>query len=223
MLSRILNEGTPHPAADEPRWNFRSVIPVALRAAVAGAIPDSLAMKIAARLEGGGAKWTGSQAFALPSDGSGFIRLNIKGREREGIVEPRDAEAILNRISQGLLTFVEPSGQSCVASILRPSDIDAPGPKSSNLPDLIVVWNATPSAGLRKVSSPRFGEVLRTDVGSGRSGNHGGEAWISVVPGTGQTHAPVPAPLRLTDLAATACASLHLPHSDLPGRPLLAS
>jgi len=224
MLSKILNEGKTESAQETRRWNFRSAIPVRLRAAVADVIPDNLAMKIAARLESGGAaKWTGSPAFALPSDGSGFIRLNLRGREREGIVDPAGAEALLDRISQGLRTFTEPSGQPCVASILRPSDIDAPGPKSSALPDLIVVWNATPSAGLRKVSSPRFGEVLRTDVGSGRSGNHGGDAWISIIPGSNQPTPPAHSPVRLTDLAATACAYLQLPHADLPGRPLLAN
>jgi len=218
MLSRVLNDGAVQGSA---RRNFRSVIPVGLRALVANAMPDALAMAIATRLENTRTDWSATEAFTVPSDGCGFIRLNLRGREREGIVDPAGAGALLDRISQGLRSFVEPGGNLCVADVLRPSDIDAPGSKSSALPDLIVVWSPSPSAGLRKVSSPRFGEILRNGVGSGRSGNHGSETWISIIPGPGQTLAPLPSPIRHIDIAATACAYLQNPHADLPGRPLL--
>src|SRR5262249_41941783 len=161
------------------------------------------------------------RAFALPSDGPGFVRLNLAGRERHGIVDPGDAETLLDEISAGLRTFVEPSGERMITSVVRSSDLDVPGPKSPALPDRVVVWASKPDAALRVVTSPRFGDVVRDGVGSGRSGNHCEGSWACVVPGGSGRHAGDAGPVRAIDLASTVCAAMEVPRDDLPGRSLL--
>jgi predicted AlkP superfamily phosphohydrolase/phosphomutase len=224
MLARVMNGHVRKRTAASPGsrlWRLRAVTPTALRGLVADAMPDHLAVRLTAHLENAGADRTTTRAFALPSDGAGFIRLNLKGRERHGIVEPRDADELLDEIAAGLATFVEPSGESMITSMIRSSGLDGPGPRSLSLPDLVVRWSHTPEAALRIVTSPRFGEVRRDGVGSGRSGNHCDGAWVCVVPGGPRDLAPDVGTVRAIDLASTVCAVMGVPREDLPGRPLL--
>ena len=222
MLARVLaGRASNRTTAGSSLWRLRAIAPTALRARVADAIPDQLVPRLTAYLENVGVDRRTARAFALPSDGPGFVRLNLKGRERHGIVDPRDAPALLDEISAGLRTFIEPSGENMIASIVRSADLDVPGPKSPLLPDLVIVWSPTPDAALRVVTSPRFGDVARDGVGSGRSGNHCDGSWACVVPGGSGRLAPDVEPVRVIDLAATVCAVMEVPHDDLPGRSLL--
>ena len=90
-----------------------------------------------------------------------------------------------------------------------------------SMPDLFVHWSRTPTARLRGVRSARFGEVLRRDVGTGRSGNHCPGTWLTLLPGTSRLAPEIREPGRLEDVAATLCSALGAPHSDLSGQPLL--
>ena len=223
MLTRVLNRHSNNRTASSSigLWRLRAIMPTYMRALVAGMLPDPVALQLTAYLENAGIDRKTARAFPLPSDGSGFIRLNLKGRERYGIVDPDDAEKLLDEISNGLQTFVEPSGETMIASFLRSSELDVHGPKTSSLPDLVVKWSPKSQAGLRRVTSPRFGEIVRDGVGSGRSGNHGDGAWICMVPGSSQRVAADVAPARAIDIATTVCDLMEAPRQDLPGRPLL--
>jgi predicted AlkP superfamily phosphohydrolase/phosphomutase len=224
MLTRVLDGRSHNRTASPPGsglWRLRAIAPTNLRALVASVLPDRLALQLAAYLENAGVDRKTTKAFAVPSDGSGFVRLNLKGRERDGIVDPVDADKLLDEIETGLGTFVEPSGEKMVTSFLRASELDVLGPRSSSLPDLVVLWSPKPQAALRSVSSPWFGEVRREGVGSGRSGNHCHGAWACIVPAGPRQVAPDLASVRAVDLASTACAVLGVPCADLPGRSLL--
>jgi hypothetical protein len=215
MLKRILH-GNIQGATSSPLWRLRAILPTGLRAALADAIPDSLALNIASRLDATKTDWTATRAFALPTDGPGFIRLNLKGREREGIVAPEDATHLAAQISAGLKTFIDPDGDPIVEDVI-PSAIS----NTTSLPDLVVLWAGKPSSGLTRIVSPQFGEVLRTGAGSGRTGNHCDGAWACIIPGDSHQHAHLDNPIENIDLAATACATLDVEHAHLPGRPLL--
>ena len=221
MLARVLAGHASKRRSADPLWRLRAVVPTRLRARVADVLPDQLVPKLTAYLENVGGGRRTARAFALPSDGAGFVRLNRKGRERHGIVDPGEAETLLDEISEGLSTFVEPSGEKMIASVVRSSELDAPGPKSSSLPDLVVVWSPTPAGALRLVTSPRFGDVVRDGVGSGRLGNHCEGAWACVVPGGSGRHARDAGPVRAIDIASTVCEAMEVPRNDLPGRSLL--
>ena len=69
-------------------WRLRAAVPASLRARVASALPDAAATRLAARLELRGVDWSRTRAFPVPSDTNGTIRLNVRGRERDGIVAP---------------------------------------------------------------------------------------------------------------------------------------
>ena len=49
------------------------------------------------RIELRGVDWTTTRAFVAPSGDCGYVRLNLKGRERDGIVAPGGAEKTIGR------------------------------------------------------------------------------------------------------------------------------
>ena len=149
------------------------------------------------------------------------MRLNLHGREWDGIVGAAEAEPLMDQIATELLTFLDPDGTPSVKAVERAADTFDSGIHSDRLPDLIVRWNDRPATRLGAVSSEQFGTVRRRGSGSGRSGNHtAGDAWALVVPGASRPRTPSRPP-RLVDIAATAAALAGADLTDLPGEPLL--
>jgi hypothetical protein len=226
MLRAILDPPSPADAPSGSRrdgsiWRLRAVVPAGLRAKVARALPERAALDLTARLELHRVDWSRTRAFAHPAENQGYVRLNLRGRERDGIVDPEDADALLDEIAAGLLTFTDLDGHAAVASVDRVADRFGRGSRAALLPDLVVRWTDRPAAMLEGVRSARFGTVRRHGVGSGRSGNHTeGDAWALVVPGRSELVTPARPP-RLEDVAATAAAVAGDANPDLPGAPLL--
>jgi predicted AlkP superfamily phosphohydrolase/phosphomutase len=203
-------------------WRVRSGLSVGARRAIGRAIPDGLSRELVARLYTRGLDWTDTRAFALPSDHTGYVRLNLRGREREGIVAPAEADALMDELAEGLSSFEDPDGSPSVAAVERIADVvgarDLERPDS--LPDLIVRWSDRPATRLAGVASRRFGDVLREGAASGRSGNHTADAWAVVVPGTSEERRPGRR-ARIVDLSATVCAVVGAETEGLAGEPLL--
>ena len=202
-------------------WRLRAAIPTGARGAIARALPDRVALELTARLELRGIGWSETAAFCHPADNQGYIRLNLRGRERDGIVEPADADALLDTIAQGLQTFHDPDGAPAVARVDRVREHHA-GARADQLPDLVVQWSERPATTLAGVHSARFGDVLRRGSGSGRSGNHTpGDAWAVVVPGAHEPPASNGRAPRLVDVATTVAAVCVVDRAGLAGEPLL--
>lgn len=217
MLSAVLAGGPIEERSGV--WRLRAAFPAGLRAAIADALPRRVALDLTARLELSGVD-PSAKAFAHPADNQGYIRLNLRGRERDGVVDPSEAAALAEQIAAGLATFTDPDGAPAVAAV-EPVAERYRGKHADRLPDLVVHWSERPATSLELVTSPRFGEIRRQGAGSGRSGNHTpGGAWAIVAPGRSAPREPGRAP-RLADIAATVAAVCGAPRDELGGEPLL--
>jgi predicted AlkP superfamily phosphohydrolase/phosphomutase len=79
--------------------------------------------------------WSRTKAFAL---GLGGIYLNLRGRERDGIVRAEEAGRLKEEISSSLRSLADgPEGNPVVSRIFNPGK-DFSGPYRSEGPDLIV-------------------------------------------------------------------------------------
>ena len=79
--------------------------------------------------------WKNTKAYAL---GFGSIYLNIKGREKHGIVSADEADALASKIVSELSSLSDPKdGRPAVKNVYKSSDIYS-GPQASDAPDLIV-------------------------------------------------------------------------------------
>jgi len=204
-----------------PIWALRSAVPAAWRDRFARLLPDRWVADLATRLY----RRAGDRrrlAIAVPGENKGYIRFNLAGRERDGFVAPEDADELARRIREGLLTFRDADGGPAIADVVRRSETATRGAAVGKLPDLVVHWGERPASELRSVVSPRFGEVRRRGVGSGRSGNHVDDAWMIVLPGRSRP-AALGRPPRITDLAATACRILGADPRGLSGASFLES
>ena len=221
MLEAVLRGG-PVPQGEGGAgaiWRLRAAVPPRARGAIARAIPDRAALELTARLELRGIDWSTTQAFCHPADNQGYICLNLRGREREGIVEPAAADELLARIAAGLSAFRDPDGSPAVAGVERVRE-HHPGARTGQLPDLVVRWSERPATTLTGVTSDAYGEVSRSGAGSGRSGNHTpGDAWAVVAPGRAAPRARRNP--RLGDVAATVLACCGVEGDGLAGESLL--
>lgn len=128
--------------------------------------------------------WSKTRFFPLPVDINGYIRVNLKGREPRGIVEPgAEYDALLTELEDAFRGYrtIE-TGEPIVRDVVRVDDIvDAGAPRRYLLPDIVLLWAPVSLQKVSGVVSERYGE-LRWGKGaalpSGRSGNHLPDGWL---------------------------------------------
>jgi predicted AlkP superfamily phosphohydrolase/phosphomutase len=220
MLNAVLGRGSQNGAVPGNwLWRLRASVPTRLRTRIAEAIPRRAVIELTTRLETRGTDWPNVRAFALPSDALGYIRLNLRGRERDGTVAPDDADALMDEIAAGLTSFTDPDGAQSITAVERVPQAGAQ-PDGPALPDLLVRWSDRPVLRQDRVLSLTFGEIQRRGTGTGRSGNHNPEAWAVVVaPASSQSSDE--GPTSVSDLAATAAAVFGAETAHLSGRAFL--
>jgi predicted AlkP superfamily phosphohydrolase/phosphomutase len=123
--------------------------------------------------------WSQMPAFALPSFADGRIRINLRGRERHGIVDLSRYEEICTSLETLLRECRDPrSGEPSVAAIERASTAN-PLAIGSSQADLRVVWRNVAVA----LEHPRFGLIGPVPIY--RSGGHTGPYGVAYVAAPG--------------------------------------
>jgi predicted AlkP superfamily phosphohydrolase/phosphomutase len=140
--------------------SVRKLIPQAMRDYInTHMVPESAHDKAFSDEFSNGVDWGKTRAVFLPSDHfQGFIRVNVKGREPSGIVEPgNELDATCHEIRDELKRLVNPeTGKPAVLDVVRTSD-RYQGEHLADLPDLIIQW--AEDAPIRQLQHPRFGVV----------------------------------------------------------------
>jgi hypothetical protein len=118
--------------------------------------------------------WPLMPAFALPSFYDGQIRINLKGREARGIVDPADYGAACDTVEALLRACRDAlTGQPVVAAIHREDRPDRPGGPEA---DLLVEWAGAP-LGLVHPLHGRIGPFPYRRPGGHTGGK--GVAWLA--------------------------------------------
>jgi predicted AlkP superfamily phosphohydrolase/phosphomutase len=186
MLARIL-AGDRGAAADHERLRaaklLRRAVPLSWRHAFKAALPLGLQDRLSTFWRTGRSDWSKTRALSLTADVHGYVRINVRGREAQGIVEPgAEYDRVCAEIAEGLRSFVDSdTGEDVVAEVARIDELFPPGGRRDALPDLIVRWAPSPCAATRSIESPRFGTIPWPTPGknpNGRSGNHTAEGFL---------------------------------------------
>jgi predicted AlkP superfamily phosphohydrolase/phosphomutase len=107
------------------------------------------------------------RAFALPSYYDGRVRVNLRGRESRGCVDPAEYESVLDEVESLLRACRDPrTGEPLVQSVDRPAD--DPSTVSDEGADLIVHWHGTPF-GVEHDELGRIGPIPARRTGGHRS------------------------------------------------------
>lgn len=83
--------------------------------------------------------WQRTRAFAMPSDQHGWIRLNLRGREARGIVEPADYDRIVDDLISRVTALRASDGRLLAERATRTA-ASAEQARTLPLPDVIVHW-----------------------------------------------------------------------------------
>jgi predicted AlkP superfamily phosphohydrolase/phosphomutase len=127
-----------HPAA-----LARKIVPENWRVALSRRLPRETREGLLSRQFRNSTDWQKTTAFALPSYYTGFVRINLRGREPQGVVEPgTDYEALLQRLETDLSKLIDTkTGQPAIDHVVRTAEVYGCNPPTV-LPDLIVHWKS---------------------------------------------------------------------------------
>jgi predicted AlkP superfamily phosphohydrolase/phosphomutase len=132
----------------------RRLIPPAWQRAISGMLPDGFHGQMLSREWLGGTDWSSTTVFPIPAYFLGFLRVNLRGREPQGIVNPGpEYRQLLDRVEADLKRLTDPqSGKPAIRFVARTVDYFDTEPHES-LPDIFFDWAPTPYAK-RRIEHP---------------------------------------------------------------------
>lgn len=208
LLASIAGDGGPPASGGGLLYRLKSRVPPGLVRQVREAVPDAWCNAVIPLWSRRMHDWSRTRCFALPSDLGGYIRINLRGRERRGIVEPgAEYDRLCEHLAEGFLSLRDlESGAPVVDAVDRVDRaIAVTAPARPWLPDLVVRWGPLAARDLVGVRSAGHGEIrwLRgRRLTSGRSGNHRPTGWL-VATGPGIATGVANRAYRAEDLAGT--------------------
>ena len=193
---------------------IRNMIPKSFRVAVSQAIlPRWINEKLSLRWKTAGISWAHTQAFLIENANEGYIRINLKGREPQGIVAPGEAyHRLCDDMYQTLKTMTNPANGKLAAHAVYKTDDIYHGPCRDHMPDIIVTWNDDARL-TTELLTETYGIICSQEPGYALApyytGNHRPNAF-AVAMGPGVTAGSVLKGVSILDLAPTL-----LSHFDL--------
>jgi predicted AlkP superfamily phosphohydrolase/phosphomutase len=111
--------------------------------------------------------WPQMKAFALPSFAHGHIRINLQGREGNGIVAPAEYESLCDELT-GILYRLKDgrTGKPLVKQVVRPRQSAAANDPKLPDSDLLVLWNEIMTDVVDSPDLGRIGPVTYFRAGS---------------------------------------------------------
>ena len=155
---RKLNYQAPPDANTSPK-SLLSLLPKCIpetwRMALSRHLPRNVKERILADNFRNGTNWQKTLAFAIPSAYMSFLRVNLQGREPQGLVAPgAEYQAVLCQLESDLQQLIDVrSGQKAVKQIWRTDDLFGHD-RHIELPDLLVEWESFPYF-MERVLHPR--------------------------------------------------------------------
>lgn len=188
----------------------RAVAPRPLRRRITGGLPWQERDRILETIWTESTDWTRTRAWAETDPGHACIRLNVRGREPQGIVEPGpEYEALGREIADELRALTHPrTGARAVEEVAFRDQI-VTGPHVDKLPDLFVKWSS--SQLVDEVRHPRVG-VIRERTKELQTAEHTGEGFVLAAGPSFQQGVEAPG----GDLADVAPTLLHLLGAPIP-------
>jgi len=163
--------------------------------------------------------WSKTRAYGLGLNG---LYLNLKGRERDGIVAPGEADKLLLEITSRLLAVRDSVGGAAVITRMDRASDAYNGPYARSGPDLIVGYNRGYRAGWRTILGAFPREVIENNMNPW-SGDHCMD--YTLVPGILLSNRAMAAPAAsLTDIAPTILAEFGIAKGgSMIGEPLFST
>jgi predicted AlkP superfamily phosphohydrolase/phosphomutase len=159
------------PVRRSPTAMLRALVPESARNFVSRFLPLDVQARLLSEKFASATDWSRTSAYAPPGYYTGCVRVNLRGREPQGIVEPGvEYDAVLSRLEADFMALVDPdTGEKVIDRTVRTR---AAFGESLNpvLPDLVVIWRAHDRPWLR-IRHPRV-ELTQTPHPFHRGSHH---------------------------------------------------
>lgn len=194
---------------------LREHVPAVLQNAVARAVPVAVRDMVVSRQISAGHDWGRTPGIALLADLNGYLRWNLQGRERRGMLGSNGeaAERYIAWVRQCLMGLrTSEVGTALVGDVLLSRD-HFPGSRMEALPDAVVTWTGLPPVS--QVHSDEIGS-LAAEPSTGRAGNHRPDGFCVIVEGARQRERRIAPPSHISELSTFVCALMDEPSVKLP-------
>jgi len=173
---------------------LRNLVPKSARAFVSKyLLPRSINEKLSLHWKTADIDWANTRAFLIDNANEGYVRVNLKDREPEGVVEAgREYDEVCDAVQNKLRRMVNPeNGMPAAEAVHKSVDLFS-GQCVSTLPDVIINWDPNAKVTTR-VEVEGLGTIECPDAGYQVSpyytGNHRGNAFlIAQGPGIERSH-----------------------------------
>jgi predicted AlkP superfamily phosphohydrolase/phosphomutase len=105
ILEQIHRGGGGAPAKPGLLFRLRQALPWTLVRQVTRRIPAAWNKALVPLWSHRMHDWPNTKYFALPMDYNGYVRLNLKGRDQQGCVDPEDADRVIAEVDAALRSF----------------------------------------------------------------------------------------------------------------------
>jgi predicted AlkP superfamily phosphohydrolase/phosphomutase len=177
--------------------SLRYRVPVRLQNAIARSVPLALRDFVIDRSLTAGHDWAQTPAIAVRGDVNGYVRLNLRGRERDGMLDSEGRRRYEDLLRDCMLSLRSAESGNPVVREVYKSEEKFPGGRHDFLPDLIVAWSDERPP--LEVHSPMLGTIRGLDD-TGPRGHHRSEGFmITLDPGL--EHGTEASSMRVDEIA----------------------
>jgi predicted AlkP superfamily phosphohydrolase/phosphomutase len=182
ILSLIQHKDQEAPAKSGFLYRLRQVLPWQLIRQITKHMPKDALDLLVSLWSANMFDWPSTHYFPLPMDNACYIRINVKGREPQGIVEyGPEYHQICEELKSAFLSFQDiDSGKKIVDKVYRIDDLSpSDSPYRDFLPDLVITWTDISAIQSKGIRSSKYGEFfIDSRLPSGRAGNHTNKGWF---------------------------------------------
>ena len=173
------------------------VVPASIQNMVASRVPAAVKDAVVDRSYTAGHDWAYTPAIGLRSDWSGYVRFNLRGREREGMLDDETRRRYEDWMRQCFISLRDAATDEPLVNEVHFTNQELLGVRSPLLPDAIVTWTSiTPPT---RIDSALIG-TIEGELTDGRRGNHRSDGFL-ITMGPGIDHGSDAHQLHITELA----------------------
>jgi predicted AlkP superfamily phosphohydrolase/phosphomutase len=160
---------------------LRQAVPFGLRQSITRCLPRSVRYRMSMKWVNSGIDWSRSRLFCIPNSNEGYFRVNLRGREPQGIVDPgAEYRDLVGSLCAELASLRNPANGLPAADHVFDMDRVFSGARRGDLPDAVINWNLAAQV-TDQLESPAAGHI-RGPAGHAISpfynGNHRAAAFV---------------------------------------------
>ena len=190
---------------------IRDLIPDSLHRAIWKRLPARIRAARQGHLVEAAGDYAHDRLIRVGHDGHLGVRMNLKGRERDGVIDSETGEQSLANLWSIAREYAVADGRPAFEGLWRSSE-QAPGPRQHRLPDALLLGNLEVPRTDRLVGPG--GKLLFSSTPEARNGVHTGRGFCFFRPASGTTAVPSRETWANEDFAPTIFDLLGVPPLD---------